>query len=94
MAPTKRQRHLLLITRGTDKFLVGPIVLLCHKAVRRMVCWQHGQRGRVREIARAIAMRTDVIELATRRSGRIGGSAGSIISGYGRFFDENGVGLF
>ena len=68
-----------------------PLVLLCHKFLRSKVCWQHGHRGSVREIARAMAMRTEVIEFGTLRSGRIGGSAGSITCGKGMFFDENGV---
>jgi hypothetical protein len=41
------------------------IVLLCHKFFRSKICWQHGQRGSVREIARAMAMRTEVIEFGT-----------------------------
>ena len=44
----------------------------------------------MREIARAIAMRRDVIEFGTFRSGRIGGSAGSITCGKGMFFDDRG----
>ncbi len=40
------------------------IVLLCHKFMRRVVCWQQGQRGSVRAMARAIATRTDVMEFA------------------------------
>jgi hypothetical protein len=41
------------------------LVLLCHKFFRSKICWQHGQRGSVREIARAMAMRTEVIEFGT-----------------------------
>jgi hypothetical protein len=41
------------------------LVLLCHKFFRTKICWQHGQRGSVREIARAMAMRTEVIEFGT-----------------------------
>jgi len=38
-----------------------------------------------------MTVRTEVIEVATWRSGRIGGSAGSITGGKAMFFDENGV---
>ena len=41
------------------------LILLCHKFFRSKICWQHGQRGSVREIARAMAMRTEVIEFGT-----------------------------
>jgi hypothetical protein len=41
------------------------LFLLCHKFFRSKICWQHGQRGSVREIARAMAMRTEVIEFGT-----------------------------
>jgi hypothetical protein len=67
------------------------LVLLCHKFILRVMRWQQGQRGRVRAMARAIVTRTDVIELVTWRSGRIGGSAGSITVVNTRFFDEKGV---
>jgi hypothetical protein len=38
----------------------------------------------------AIATRTEVIELVTCRSGRIGRSAGSVTVGKDKLFDENG----
>jgi hypothetical protein len=41
------------------------IVLLCHKSDRRVMRWQQGQRGRTRAIARAMTVRTEVIEVAT-----------------------------
>jgi hypothetical protein len=47
------------------KFLSSTLVLLCHKFILRMVCWQQGQRGRVRAMVRAIMTRTEVIEFAT-----------------------------
>jgi hypothetical protein len=47
------------------KFSIELVVLLCHKFFRSKICWQHGQRGSVREIARAMAMRTEVIEFGT-----------------------------
>jgi hypothetical protein len=70
-----------------------PLVLLCHKLKRSVVRWQHGHRGMLRAIARAMARRTDVIEFRTWLSGRIGGSAGSITVGKGMFFDEKGAAL-
>jgi hypothetical protein len=63
-----------LLTQGgtiaTSDFILGgsasiALVLLCHKFFRSKICWQHGQRGSVREIARAMAMRTEVIEFGT-----------------------------
>lgn len=44
-------------------------------------------------MARVIATRTEAIELVTRRSGRIGESAGSVTVEKARLFDENGVAL-
>jgi hypothetical protein len=44
-------------------------------------------------MARAMPTRTDVIEFGTWRSGRVGGSAGSITVGNAMFFDEKGVAL-
>jgi len=41
------------------------LILLCHKTILRVSRWQHGQRGRVLAMARAIATRTDVIEVGT-----------------------------
>jgi hypothetical protein len=41
------------------------LVLLCHKISLRVPRWQHGQRGSARAMARAIATRTDVMELVT-----------------------------
>jgi hypothetical protein len=64
--------------RGASSSRVRPLVLLCHKFIGRVVHWQHGHRGRVRLMARAIVIRTDVIEFGTGRSGLIGRSAGSI----------------
>lgn len=42
-------------------------------------------------MARAMVTRTEVIELAIWRSGLIGGSAGSVTVGNGRFLAEYGV---
>jgi len=44
---------------------VNALVLLCHRLRRRVWHWQHGHRGSVRAMARAIATRTDVIEFGT-----------------------------
>jgi hypothetical protein len=57
------------------------LVLLCHKMRRFAWCWQHGQRMIVRAMAFAMVIRTDVIEFGTWRSGRIGGSSGSVTVG-------------
>ena len=54
------------------------LVLLCHK-LRDAVCrWQQGQRGSVLASPRVMVMRMVVIDVATWRSGRIGGAAGSV----------------
>jgi len=42
-----------------------PLILLCHKSGRRLRRWQQGQRGTTRAIARAMTVRTEVIEVAT-----------------------------
>src|SRR5208282_2196161 len=55
-----------------------PLVLLCHKRWLKFLCretaWQHGHR--YKDFARAIVNRLRIvaIELATWRSGRIGGA--------------------
>ena len=53
-----------VIARGVGE-AANALVLLCHKFARRMARWQHGQRGRVRAMARAMTTRTDVIEVRT-----------------------------
>src|SRR5262249_21389884 len=69
------------------------LILLCHKfrlwlrGKRRM---QHWHRCRVVAIATASRRWTVAIELGTWRCGRIGGAAGSITTGNGRFFDASG----
>ena len=61
---TKRRRDMGLAgSRTADQDNV--VVLLCHKTILRVSRWQHGQRGRVLAMARAIATRTDVIEVGT-----------------------------
>ena len=67
--------------RGFAPFFRILLVLLCHRLNRPDSRWQHGQRGRVRAMARAMATRTVVMEFGTWRSGRIGGSSGSITGG-------------
>ncbi len=44
---------------------VERLILLCHKLRWCLWCWQHGHRGMLRAMARAIATRTDVIEFGT-----------------------------
>ncbi len=43
----------------------GTLFLLCHKFVDRVPRWQQGHRGRMRLMARAIVIRTDVMEFGT-----------------------------
>ena len=70
------------------------LVLLCHKFCRclrddrRM---QHWHRCRVIAIATANKRWMVAIELGTWRCGRIGGAAGSVTAGKGRFFDRSGA---
>jgi hypothetical protein len=66
------------------------LVLLCHKMRRRDWRWQQGHLDMLRAMARAMTSRIEVIELGTWRSGRIGGSAGSITVGNGRLFEDKG----
>ena len=69
-------------------------ILLCHKFCRclrddrRM---QHWHRCRVIAIATANKRWMVAIELGTWRCGRIGGAAGSVTAGKGRFFDRSGA---
>src|SRR6516162_1731391 len=70
------------------------LVLLCHKFCRclrddrRM---QHWHRCKVIAIATANKRWMVAIELGTCRCGRIGGAAGSVTAGKGRFFDCSGA---
>ena len=41
------------------------LILLCQKTVWRVERWQQGQRGRMRLIVRAMAIRTELIEFGT-----------------------------
>src|SRR5262249_49186078 len=59
----------------------GLLILLCHKFLWRYARWQQGHLGRFGTKALMIAIRIVAIELATWRSGRIGGSAGSVTWG-------------
>jgi hypothetical protein len=70
------------------------LILLCHKLrrvfrVKRRA--QHGHRGRVRAIATINIRCTVAIELGTCRWGRIGGAAGSVTTGNGRFREPPGA---
>ena len=75
-------------------FVSGQLVLLCHKFCRclgddrRM---QHWYRCKVIAIATANKQWMVAIELGTCRCGRIGGAAGSVTAGKGRFFDCSGA---
>jgi hypothetical protein len=79
LADTDIYRHAPSVLLGTIDKLA--LLLLCHKMRRCVWCWQHGQRRIVRAMAFAMVIRTEVIEVGTWRSGRIGGSAGSITVG-------------
>src|SRR5215813_3664714 len=74
--------------------LAVQLVLLDHKfrrwfrGIRRM---QHWHRGRVGAIATANRRWIVAIEFGTWRCGRIGGAAGSVTAGNGRFFDCSGA---
>jgi ABC-type branched-subunit amino acid transport system ATPase component len=70
------------------------LVLLCHKLRRafrgRLRAQQCGHRSMVCAIATASQRRIVAIELGTWRSGLIGGAAGSVTTGKGRFFEPPG----
>jgi hypothetical protein len=60
-----KNRPQMTTSTGNLEVFRSLLGLLCHKFLRLMIFWQHGHRGRVRAIARAIAMRTDVMEFGT-----------------------------
>ena len=70
------------------------LVLLRHNLVLRVyvagLAPQHGHRDSRLMSARVNLMRTVVIEFGTCRSGRKGGSSGSVIGGNGRRLEERG----
>src|SRR6266704_417194 len=69
------------------------LILLRHKfrrALRGRLCAQCGHRSIVCAIATASRRRIVAIELGTWRSGLIGGAAGSVTTGKGRFFEPPG----
>src|ERR1700739_3608675 len=84
ITPTPRLRTARLIR----------LVLLCHKFRR---CLRDNRRMHNCDRRRVIAIATAnkrwmvAIELGTWRCGRIGGAAGSVTSGKGRFFDRSGA---
>ena len=57
------------------------LILLCHKFSTSFHRWQHGQRGTILTRARAMRIRTVVMEVPTWRSGRSGGAPGSMTAG-------------
>jgi hypothetical protein len=72
---------------------VGQLVLLCHKfnrACGAVETRQHGHRGRRRTSASMMRRRTVAIEFGTWRSGRNGGSSGSVTVGYGKLREPRG----
>ena len=73
---------------------VDVLVLLCHKFLGRdrlaMGTAQHGHRGRVLTRAAMRRRRMVAIEFGTWRSGRSGGSAGSVTVGCAKFLEHPG----
>jgi len=70
------------------------LILLDHKLRRwfgGMLRMQHWHRGRVGAMATANRRWMVAIEFGTWRCGRIGGAAGSVTAGNGRFFDCSGA---
>ena len=75
------------------KSLPAVLVLLRHKfirAPRTATPPQHGQRGRRLMIAATSLRRMVAIEFGICRSGRKGGSAGSVTVGYGKLREQPG----
>jgi hypothetical protein len=82
---------------GVIKLLAAPIrslVLLRHKREGRACpprgAPQHGHRGRRLAIAKISFLRMVAIELGMCRSGRNGGSSGSVTAGYGKLREQRG----
>ena len=76
-----------------DCFGDDGLVLLRYKFIRARVAAappQHGQRGRRLTIAAMSLRRMVAIEFEMCRSGRKGGSAGSITVGYGKLREQRG----
>src|ERR1700733_11056944 len=81
-------------TAGMPPLVLKELVLLDHKLRRwfgGMLRMQHWHRGRVGAMATANRRWMVAIEFGTWRCGRIGGAAGSVTAGNGRFFDCNGA---
>jgi len=53
--------------------------------------WQRGPHDMTRAMAPAVATRMEMIELGTWRSNPINQSAGSMVTGKARFFDQKEV---
>ncbi len=72
----------------------GLLVLLCHEFLRRdgvtSAALQHGHRGKVLTRAPISRRRMVAIEFGMCRSGRSGGSSGSVTVGYGKFRQQRG----
>src|ERR1019366_5450099 len=70
------------------------LVLLCHIFLRRdgpaIGALQHGHRGRLLTSAPISRRRMVAIEFGMGRSGRSGGSSGSVTVGYGKFREQRG----
>src|ERR1700716_1521955 len=66
------------------------LVLLRHKFIRAVEARQHGHRGKRLTRASMMRRRTVAIEFGTWRSGRNGGSSGSVTVGYGKVREPRG----
>ena len=72
---------------------VDELVLLRHKFIRTRRATearQHGHRGKRLTRASMMRRRTVAIEFGTCRSGRNGGSSGSVTVGYGKLREPRG----
>ena len=80
--------------RELERAAKESLVLLCHKRLRCVYCWiataQHGHRERLLTRATINRRRMVAIELGMCRSGRSGGSSGSVIMGNGNLREQPG----
>ena len=66
------------------------VINLCGRTCPARGAPQHGQRGKRLMIAAMSLRRMVAIEFGMCRSGRKGGSSGSITVGYGKFREQRG----
>jgi hypothetical protein len=91
---TRRSRAGFLAIRSRDQTpRVYGLVLLRHRFARERRAVgppQHGQRGKRLMIAAMSLRRMVAIEFGMCRSGRKGGSSGSVTVGYGKLREQRG----